>query len=126
MSQRFLRALAGAAFFLGLAGPAGAVQVLTTSPINVDNPGYDLFCDATNAGTSPVTITTQFVDFQGNVTESFGPQLLGPGDGSSHEASQGNLTFYCRIIVDAGSAKNVRAAAIVASNNRYLTSAEAR
>jgi len=126
MNKRLLPALAGAAVLMGLAGRAGAAQTLTTSPFDVDHYGYEVYCDASNVSAGPVMFVTEFCDGYGTVVESFGPEVLAPGNGSTHLASAGNSTFYCRIVVQAGSAKSLRAAAIITKNGRYLATAEAR
>lgn len=114
---------ATAALALALGGTARAGTPLASAPVEIDTHGWTMFCDASNVGTSPVQIVTEYLNFGGTVKESHGPKTLDPGYGVSYASVPGDGTAYCRITVVSGNPKSVRAMALIANGaGRYLSS----
>lgn len=114
---------ATAALAVALGGTARAGTVLGSAPVEIDSHGWTMFCDASNVGTAPVQIVTEYCNFAGDVKQSYGPQTVDPGQGVSHASVPGSGTAYCRVTVVSGNAKSVRALALIANaSGRYLSS----
>jgi len=125
MKRGIAQALAGAAFLVGLTGVAQAGQTLVTSPLYIDPNSYSMYCDSTNVGSVPAMVVTEFCNHFGLALASYGPETLAPGQGVSHLAPVNQQVFYCRVTVQSGSSKNIRAMVLFAKNGRYLATADA-
>lgn len=125
MTRTIARSLAGAALWAGLAGVAGAVTPLTTSPFDIDHQSLTMFCDARNIGTQSVQFRLEFVDYNGVVRLSVGPNTLTPGSGTAFPAPANMHVGYCRFTPIGGSPKSLRAGMYLTINGKYLASADA-
>ena len=115
-------ALVSAALVL-LASPAHTATVLATSPAQASSPmAQTMRCAAVNAGTKPVELTVEALDYGGNVVSSTdGTYPAGHGD----ELTSGAGGVWCRFTVTKGAARGLRAAALYDNGVSYTLSVPA-
>lgn len=126
MSRRFARAVAVAAIVAGSSASARAGQILTTSPVPLDLYDKTMTCNAVNAGTATLRVSTRFYDLLGGLVSATPAVALAPGEGTSHAAPVGKFVAYCKFVVKSGFASDVRATGIVSHAGHYETAIEAR
>lgn len=113
------------ATLVSMTSTARAGGVLVTAPASASYPtAQTLYCDALNAGTKPLTITFEAVQYDGTVDASQVDTILAPGQGDALLAAGGSA--YCRFTVTKGSSKKVRAAALYDDGAGYTVAIPAQ
>jgi len=107
---------------------ATQLTALNTAPTRVATglsykpAGYSAGCEATNVGTSSVTVKMELMRLDGTV-QQFLQETAGPGSGVGFGQSIGSLAdhFYCRFTLISGSSANIRASFSVVNEATGLT-----
>jgi hypothetical protein len=110
---------------VSMASATQAATILATAPARASYPNSQtIYCDAVNAGTKPVTLTFEAVQYDGTVDASNVDVVMAPGTGDGIPG--GAESAWCRFTVTKGSAKSIRAMAVYDDAGTYVMSVPAR
>ena len=121
MNRNFVRTVGAAivGMIVASSGSASAVQALYTAPARAGWGADKMYCTVVNAGTTPVVVTIETYDYQASLKASAAPVTLQPGAGDWLPNLDANDS-YCRFVLDQGSKKNIRGAAVYLKNGLWI------
>lgn len=122
MSPNWPRSLMLAATLTMIPSVASAAQVLLTSQLTALG-GVAVSCSVVNGGTKDSIVTIELVESTGAVILTDAFESIAPGRGSSLRIAGGTLSSpHCRVTIEEGQRKNIRAALCVHSGSSSLSS----
>ena len=111
------------ALVLAVSAPSGAhaARIMASAPAVASIPGpHTLYCDITNIGDEPASVTIEIMNFAGGVVAGPDVITLNPNTGDFFGSAH-ILAAWCRFTVD-GSTRDLRAMAIYDNGTHYTMS----